>query len=53
MQKEIDRLNESMKLNKTSYEQKIQMLEEALKGKTKQLIDYIKQDRGRAKGGFI
>lgn len=44
----ISSIEENWKLDKFSYEHEITTLEEALKGKSKQLIDYINRDRGRA-----
>jgi len=38
-------LEEELTIDYNKYEQKITLLEKALKGKNKQLIDYIKRNR--------
>ena len=51
--KEIDSIKENWKVGKSLFEQKIATIEEALKGKTKQLINHIDRDRGRGWMGII
>ena len=45
-EKEIENLHDKCMVNKVEAKRKIQLLEEALRAKNKQLIDHINWDRG-------